>query len=304
MQNYKIWFVGDTEYVSFDSWGFDSAAGTEKMYPFLENLLRFSELDITTVEPIIHDASKHLERYLETGEREHLDHAMVSLGKLGEEHVYFKLEYLRWFCRHMTEAITMEMVNELRQFSEQLTNYQKQIQSYFYHVMDFELVGRETQKNARANSNIFPFRAIQVSFEPVDADTCGNVLYPDTIRDIIDFTFRECVTRGIPVRRCKNCGRYFPLLGRITAEYCSRPNEKRKACRDAGAAMMWTKSQTENLGFREYRREYKRRFSWRKAGKITELEFAAWSKQARAKKDEYEAQKITLDELKMWMRNS
>ena len=124
------------------------------------------------------------------------------------------------------------------------------------------------------------------------------------MRDIIDFTLRGCVTRGIPVCRCKSCGRYFPLPGRVTAEYCSRPSKKRRSCREAGAALVWTKAQDDNASFREYRREYKRRLAWRKAGKITEKDFTVWNEKARAKKAEYDEQKISLEALKEWIRNS
>ena len=304
MWSYKTWFAGDTEYFSFGPGGYDGAAGTELMFPFLESLLQLLEMDMTAMEQLVAEACDSLGSCFETGDRVNMDRTMSLLSALGQRHVYFQLEYLRWFERHRAQDLKPEMVEELRQLPEQLKVYQRQIQAYFECVLDFELVGRETQKNARANPEVFPFQTIQVSFEPVDTDACGAVLYPNSIRDIIDFTLRECVTRGIPVRRCKNCGRYFPLLGRITAEYCSRPMGKRKACRDTGAALVWTKSQDENLGFREYRREYKRRFAWRKAGKITDEEFAAWGEAARANKVEYDEQKITLDELKDWMRNT
>jgi len=41
--------------------------------------------------------------------------------------------------------------------------------------------------------------------------------------------------------------------------------------------------QKKDLVFQEYRREHKRRFAWIKAGKISEEDFAAWVKQAKAK---------------------
>jgi len=57
-----------------------------------------------------------------------------------------------------------------------------------------------------------------------------------SIRDIIDVSLRNFVTQGIPVRRCKNCGRYFPVTGRVSAEYCERPTDTGKFCRGTASA--------------------------------------------------------------------
>ena len=127
---------------------------------------------------------------------------------------------------------------------------------------------------------------------------------PNTIRDLIDFSLRECVTSGTSVRRCRNCGRYFPLTGRVTAEYCERPNADRKPCRNTGAVQKWTENRKDDVVFKEYRREYKRHFAWIRAGKLSAEEFADWSKRAQAKKKDCEDGKISLDDLKTWMKNS
>jgi len=56
--------------------------------------------------------------------------------------------------------------------------------------------------------------------------------------------------------------------------------------------------------FKEYRREYKRRFAWIKAGRIAAEDFYTWSEKAREKKAECEAGKITLEEYQEWLRSS
>ena len=151
---------------------------------------------------------------------------------------------------------------------------------------------------------LFRFQTIPVSFGPVDEELCGPILHPDTIRDLIDFSLRECVTSGIPVRRCRNCGRYFPLTGRVTAEYCERPNADRKPCRNTGAVQKWTENRKDDAVFKEYRREYKRHFAWIRAGKLSTEDFAAWSKRAQAKKKDCDDGKLSLDEFKEWLKNS
>ena len=53
-----------------------------------------------------------------------------------------------------------------------------------------------------------------------------------------------------------------------------------------------------------FRREYKKRFAWIKAERITKDEFYAWSEKAREKRDECDQQKITLEEFEAWLRQS
>ena len=56
--------------------------------------------------------------------------------------------------------------------------------------------------------------------------------------------------------------------------------------------------------FQIYRREYKKRFAWIKAGRIEPDAFYAWSEQARAKKAAYEAGTVPLETFTAWLKNS
>ncbi len=98
-------------------------------------------------------------------------------------------------------------------------------------VLDVDSAGREPQKQAAKNYHydqprnpeLFRFEPIPLSFEPVEPGRCAPVLYSSAVRDMIDYSLRSCVERGVTVRRCKNCGRWFPQTGRVSAEYCERP---------------------------------------------------------------------------------
>ncbi|WP_300413786.1 DUF6076 domain-containing protein [uncultured Oscillibacter sp.] len=83
---------------------------------------------------------------------------------------------------------------------------------------------------------------LHISFGVIKDGGCGEILYPNTIRDLIDFSLRECVRWEIPVRRCRSCGRYFLITGRITAEYCSRLSASRKLCRSTAPVQKWAES--------------------------------------------------------------
>ena len=56
--------------------------------------------------------------------------------------------------------------------------------------------------------------------------------------------------------------------------------------------------------FKLYRREYKKRFAWIKAGKISQEDFYAWSEQAREKKTACEAGTLSVDKFGQWLKES
>lgn len=59
----------------------------------------------------------------------------------------------------------------------------------------------------------------------------------------------------------------LPSLRR--AEYCNRPSPSEKLFRSTAPVRKWAGSRRNDQVFQEYRREFKRRFAWIKAGKLT-----------------------------------
>ena len=164
---------------------------------------------------------------------------------------------------------------------------------------------RVGQPDRPGDAGLFPFRMLTTRFEPVDGDTCAPVLYAHTVGDMISFSLQRCVEQNITVRRCKNCGRYFAQTGRVSAEYCQRPiPEGQQKCREIGAFQQWTLKQSDDPVFKAYRREYKRRFAWIKAGRISDSEFYAWSEQAREQKKKCDTGSISLEDFRQWLKES
>ena len=71
-----------------------------------------------------------------------------------------------------------------------------------------------------------------------------------------------------------------------------------------GAFQQWTLKQADDPVFKVYRREYKRRFAWIKAGRISDSEFYAWSEQAREQKKKCDEGSITAEEFGRWLKES
>ena len=69
------------------------------MFPYLESLLSFLELNPEDWEPLIQQAASDLEQFFTTGDAAHTDRTMQTLGELGARHIYFQLLYLRHFER-------------------------------------------------------------------------------------------------------------------------------------------------------------------------------------------------------------
>ena len=153
---------------------------------------------------------------------------------------------------------------------------------------------------------------IEEKISEFDTEVIDHVIWDDddtkvtaSILDMIDYSLRSCVERGITVRRCKNCGRWFPQTGRSARSIAERPVPRgEQVCREIGAFKQWTKKQSDDPIFKAYRKEYKRRFAWIKAGRITDEAFYAWSEKAREEKKKCDRDIISLAEFQQWLKES
>ena len=77
-----------------------------------------------------------------------------------------------------------------------------------------------------------------------------------------------------------------------------------QTCREAGAFQQWTKKQSNDPVFKTCCGEYKRRFAWIRAGRISNTDFYTWSEQAREMKKKCDREIITLEEYVDWLKHS
>lgn len=317
----KMYFSEKKECFQYDPAGIQGAPATYRELPFLESLLSFLELDCGEITPFLQRIAENWNRLITEDDRQAGTDAMVELGQLKSRHIYLEFLYVRWYDRFSRMGIfsdrgsseDQQMLEELKALPELLPRYQKQVERFFDLVLDVDGAGRDPQQqtsqqylyDSPKDPELFAFRPIPLGFEPVEPGRCSPVLYSGSIRDMIDYALRSCVERGITVRRCKNCGRWFPQTGRVSAEYCERPvAEGQQTCREAGAFQQWTKKQSDDPVFKAYRKEYKKRFAWIKAGRISDTDFYAWSEQAREMKKKCDRDVITLEEYVEWPKHS
>ena len=213
----KMYFSGEKEFFENDAFGMQGVPSKQLELPFLESLLTFLELDEKEITPMLERISVNWERFVESRDREAYTAAMVELGMLAEKHIYLRLLYTRCYScssrRDLGKAPLQAITLDLKEFAKQFSETRKQVEKFLECVLDVDSAGREPQKQAAKNYHhdqprdpeLFRFEPIPLSFEPVEPGRCAPVLYSSAVRDMIDYSLRSCVERGVTVRRCKNC---------------------------------------------------------------------------------------------------
>lgn len=314
---FKVYLAGGREYFEYGTRR--QAQTTRKDAPFPESLLALLELDSQALKPPLQKADRALRNLYDSHDPQYADTLRGALNELAKEHIYFQLLRLDWNER-LRQAEAQNYMDlsgllprkQLSRLPGNLEVIQNQLRTLFARVLNVacketpatELLA-EYDRSHKDTPDKFTFQPLTTHFEPVNGIGFAEVLYPKHMDDLVQFFLRSCIRREQRVRLCKNCGRYFALTGRANAEYCERTrDEKGRTCRDVGAIRQWTQKRAEDEVFRLYRREYKRRFAWIKAGKITPEDFYAWSRQARARKAECDKGALSQAEYQSWLSQS
>lgn len=313
--DFKTYISEGTEFYGMMVKELNSKEFFESKESFPNSLLGFLDLDIELLAPVFKKISDALWSLTTTHDEKFVEEAYSALYGLDSLHVYFghlRLDYVWRISRAQMLGDYSENLLQRRvllNMAENLKTMQGQITDLFANVLDMDREQKPVmQKMAdyylENGEHAFRFRPYPLSFELLTTGTFAEVLCPESLYDIIDYHVRECVKQEIRMRVCKNCGRYFAVTGHGGTEYCDRVfDRKGRTCREIGAIAVWTKKSKDDDVFRAYRREYKKRFAWIKAGKIAPDAFYAWGKEARKKKADCEAGKITKSEFLDWLQN-
>ena len=289
----------------------------KKEFPFPESLLRFQCLDIWQYEPLFKKMDRALMNYYPSKDEKYLQEVLSALDELAPVHIYFELLQVVWkdkidqaMEKRRGDSTRLLPHKELSHVPSSLAQIQKQLWAFFSHVLDIDQSKKPTTErlaqyysaHGKDTLSTFQFETIPVSFELIDEYTFAEVLCPKDIYGTIDFQLRECARQSVKMRICKNCGRYFAVTGNTKTEYCDLTlDEKGRTCKEFGAIHMWNQKRAGDAVFKIYRREYKKRFAWIKAGRIKPENFYAWSEQAREKKAQCEAGEISMEEFAKWL---
>ena len=321
MQNYifKTYIDGGREYYEYTD-AADRAQTIKKDFPFPESLMSLLYMDIWELEPITKRMDRALLAFYQSRDYNELQIVAAGLKELAPRHICFELLRLDWLERlDMVDSTAPGDFQDLlphkkiSHLCSSIDTMQKQIKGLIAQVLDMDGEKKPVSEKMVAyynteggdTLNTFRFQPQTMSFEVIDHKVFAEVLYPRDIYDLIDFYVRECVKREVRMRVCKNCLRYFVVTGKASTEYCGRIcDSKGRTCREMGAINTWTQRKQGDDVFKEYRREYKKRFARINAGKLTKSAFYAWSEEARRRKDDCDSSVISPEEFSRWLKES
>ena len=321
MQNYifKTYIDGGRECYEYTD-AADREQTIKKDFPFPESLMSLLYMDIWELESITRKMDKALLSFYQSKDYNELQIVATGLNELALRHICFELLRLDWLERlDMVDSTAPRDFPDLlphKKISHLCSNIdtmQKQIKGLIAQALDMDGEKKSVSEkmvayyNAEGGDtlNTFQFQPQTMNFEVIDHKIFAEVLYPRDIYDLIDFHVRECVKREVRMRVCKNCLRYFAVTGKASTEYCGRVcDSKGRTCREMGAIHTWTQRKQGDELFKEYRREYKKRFARINAGKLTKSVFYAWSEEARKKKEDCDSGVISPEEFSQWLKES
>lgn len=316
---FKTYIDGGREYYEYTD-AADRERTIKKDFPFPESLMSLLYMDIWELEPITKRMDRALLVFYQSRDYNELQIVAAGLKELAPRHICFELLRLDWLERlDMVDSTAPGDFQDLlphkkiSHLCSSIDTMQKQIKGLIAQVLDMDGEKKPVSEKMVAyynteggdTLNTFRFQPQTMSFEVIDHKVFAEVLYPRDIYDLIDFYVRECVKREVRMRVCKNCLRYFVVTGKASTEYCGRIcDSKGRTCREMGAINTWTQRKQGDDVFKEYRREYKKRFARINAGKLTKSAFYAWSEEARRRKDDCDSSVISPEEFSRWLKES
>ena len=316
---FKTYIDGGREYYEYTD-AADREQTIKKDFPFPESLMSLLYMDIWELEPITKRMDKALMSFYQSRDYNELQIVAAGLNELAPRHICFELLRLDWLERlDMVDSTAPGDFQDLlphkkiSHLCSSIDTMQKQIKGLIAQALDMDGEKRSVSEKMVAyyntagddTLNTFQFQPQTMNFEVINHKIFAEVLYPRDIYDLIDFHVRECVKREVRMRVCKNCLRYFAVTGKASTEYCDRIcDSKGRTCREIGAINTWTQRKQGDEVFKEYRREYKKRFARINAGKLTKSVFYAWSEEARKKKEDCDNGTITPEDFSRWLKES
>ncbi|NSW92076.1 MAG: hypothetical protein HPY74_15640 [Firmicutes bacterium] len=132
--------------------------------------------------------------------------------------------------------------------------------------------------------------------------------------EMLFLEFMEMLKRGVQVKRCRLCGRYFVLIDKRKREYCGREYSEGKTCQEVGPMLHYEQRLEADIYLQKFETEYNKVYSrfYRADGKtnaefsgkdMTREEFRTWSKSASKAKADYQRGLIAGDKMLRVVRN-
>lgn len=128
-----------------------------------------------------------------------------------------------------------------------------------------------------------------------------------SLEEMLCLEFMEMIKRGIRIKRCALCNRYFVLADKRKRDYCDRPYKGKRTCKQIGAKQKFNQDIKDRPYLQEFQTIYNRMYSryyrmdaWdsdRTTNKLTEEQFKAWAEIASKARRAYKAGEISGEEM-------
>ena len=132
-----------------------------------------------------------------------------------------------------------------------------------------------------------------------------NVYTSEKLSNILYVILEQVVqVPNLPIKQCKNCGKYFIPSSRQDEVYCEFSDEKGKTCKEKGALETYKRNLESIPALLEYRRSYQKKImivSRNKDNKQLNKDFDNWKKDAQSKIKLFKQGKLDEDTLYKWM---
>lgn len=134
-------------------------------------------------------------------------------------------------------------------------------------------------------------------------DIADDIMYEafiaSDISSLLYIEFMKMIQNNIRVSVCENCRKLFIPKGNYDMKYCDRKtNDGSKSCQEIGAIKRFKDKVKKDPVYNEYEKAYKRFYSRKRKGLITQNQFNDWVKRSSKMKKEASQGFLTLEDFK------
>ena len=217
---------------------------------------------------------------------------------------------------------------------QELQEFQKKFQAcvdftFFYQVVDegYDVNFKEHIRHAdelkslrdlKENINVYldiPLFNANGKFEKGQEDIYQNTQYVNdvynvcSVPELLYISLKKYVEFGnLPIRKCKNCNKYFMARNRKDEIYCTKVyTDSKKTCKQIGSSLIYIEKLGNDPAMFMYRNMTKKKLmqvSRNKDNKELAEKYAKWKKEAKEQYDKYKEGTITDDKFIKWLSDN
>ena len=133
----------------------------------------------------------------------------------------------------------------------------------------------------------------------------NNIYKSNNVSNVCYFTLENLVLiENIPIRKCKNCGKYFLPTSRLDEIYCEYTREDGSTCKEIGAKITYKNNVKSSKVLTEYKRIYQKKLmvTLRNKDNIEiKDKFEFWKKEAKYKVNQFKRGTLDEDIVYKWL---